>query len=273
MPTSAYIALFAACLTLVAAQPPPPPPASLQVWYSATHQDNAVVATPAAVASLDASYAYYGDNLFVLPAAPGLVPLNLYANPATSHHLTCASPVCTAWAAANGYALVGPQGFVYPTAEAAGPNAQPFEVWYSVQRGDRFLVGTDQHRADAKGAGYTLLWTDSYMGGVQWVAWQNQAPQGVPFPPSQDLVGFQYQLFGNAVTPGIGADTWYPSWASNDLMYSSWTDGVVDGVRSGSGGGAHAITGFATITGSDPFNLTLSNVATYAESALPYEGR
>ena len=56
-------------------------------------------------------------------------------------------------------------------------------------------------------------------------------------------------------------------------MYSSWTDGKVDGIPSGSGGGARATTGYAIITGDDPFNLTLSSVATYVESTLPYQGR
>jgi len=56
-------------------------------------------------------------------------------------------------------------------------------------------------------------------------------------------------------------------------MYSSWTDGSVDGHRSGSGGGDKATTGMAIITGDDPFNLTLSGVSTYVESTLPYQGR
>ena len=252
------------------------PPAPLLTYYSATHQDNAVVATPAAIASLDATYAYVTTDLYVASAAPGpgLLPLNFYACDATKHHITTASAAGIAYAEANNCRLVGVQGYVYATADDAGPRAAPLEMWHSAARGDMFLVGTAENRANAQGAHYELLYVDSWVG-QQWVAWPNSPPtlpSVSPFPPSADLVGYEYQISGNAVTPGIGADTWYPS-ASNGKMYSSWTDGVVDGVRSGSGGGSHAITGFAIIEGDDPFNLTLSGVATYPESALPYGGR
>jgi hypothetical protein len=69
------------------------------------------------------------------------------------------------------------------------------------------------------------------------------------------------------------ADTWYPSWASNGNLYSPWTDGVVNGVRSYSGSGKTSTTGFATITGDDPMHLTIADVGTYPASSLPYGGR
>jgi hypothetical protein len=136
-------------------------------------------------------------------------------------------------------------------------------------------VGTAQNRENAKGAGYVLQYVDAYVG-EQWVVWPNvppTTPSSIPYPPSTDLVGYQYLSGANAVTPGIGADTWYPSWASDGKLYSSWTDGSVNGHRSSSGGGDKATTGYAIISGDDPFNLTLSGVDTYVESTKPYQGR
>jgi hypothetical protein len=80
---------------------------------------------------------------------------------------------------------------------------------------------------------YGLLFVDSYAT-MPWVAWPNTPPAGVPFSPSADLVGYSYQINANAVPPGIKADTWYPSWAPDGKLYSSWTDGVVNGVESNS---------------------------------------
>jgi hypothetical protein len=188
------------------------PPATLLAYYSAANQDNAVVATAAAIASLDASYAYYGDDLFVQSDTPaaGLAPLNLYANAATKHHMTTASAAGNSWAAANGYALVGVQGYVYLSADAAGAGAQPLEMWYGAARGDHFLVGTAQNRANAIGAGYVLQYNDSFVGQA-WVVWPNvwpSTPSAAPWPQSTDLLGFHYLIGGNAVPPGINADTW-----------------------------------------------------------------
>jgi len=47
--------------------------------------------------------------------------------------------------------------------------------------------------------------------GQQWVVWPNvppTTPSSIPYPASKDLVGYQYLNGANAVTPGIGADTW-----------------------------------------------------------------
>jgi hypothetical protein len=269
----AHVALVLCAAVEVLAQPPEAPP-TLQVWYSALYTNNAVVSTPAAVAALDKTYTYAGDNLAIsASAAAGLAPLNFYTNPATNHTITTASAAGNAFALANGFALFGVQGYVSLT--ATDSLAMPLEMWYSSERNDHFLVGTAEHRADAQGAKYVLQYVDSWVPAT-WVVWPNTPPTSpttIPFPPSTDLVGFSYLQGGNAVTPGINADTWYPSWAANGKQYSSWTDGVVDGIHSGSGGGRAATTGYAIITGDDPFNLTLSGVATYRESTLPYGGR
>jgi hypothetical protein len=96
---------------------------------------------------------------------------------------------------------------------------------------------------------------------------------GAPFPMSTDLLSYEYALGANAVPAGVHADTWYPSWDADNNLYSSWTDGKVNNVTSGSGGYGHAMTGYATIVGDDPFSLVVQNVSTYKEPATPYGGR
>ena len=95
--------------------------------------------------------------------------------------------------------------------------------------------------------------------------WPSEPPADIPFPPSQDLTGIaftgRYAHYGNA-------DTWYPTWASNDNLYSPWTDGKVNGVSSGSMG-LRATTGYATIVGNDPLHLTITDVGVYPASPCP----
>jgi hypothetical protein len=74
------------------------------------------------------------------------------------------------------------------------------------------------------------------------------------------------------------ADTWYPSWASDDRLYSPFTDGStprLDGGRdpSNSGTGQYATTGQAVLEGDDPLNLKIYSLGTTQASALPYRGR
>lgn len=267
------VAAALAALTVCAAAAPPAPPPALEVYWSAKFTDN-FVGTSSAAAGLDASYQYVTGDLFALPApSAGLVPLNLYArvNATSSHHWTTASEAGNAAALAAGFTLVGVQGYVFAAAPADG-SGLPLELWYSAQRDDHFLVGTAENRANAQGAGYSLLYVDCWTSPA-WVSWPSQPPAGVPFAASTDLVGFDYLVGKNAVTPGIHADTWYPSWAADGNLYSSWTDGQVDGVTSCSGCGDHATTGYAIISGDDPFNLTLTGVATYVEPVAPYQGR
>ena len=187
-----------------------PAPATLLVYYSDQHQDN-VVLTDDSAHTLDKSYLFYLDDLYVQSNAPGplLSPLNLYFNAVTNHHMTTASATGNAWAQGNGYALVAVQGFVFLSAADAGQGAQPLEMWYSAARGDHFLVGTAQNRGNAQGAGYVLQYVDSYVA-PSWVVWPNEpptVPSAIPYPPSKDLVGYNYLSGGNAVPPGIKADT------------------------------------------------------------------
>jgi hypothetical protein len=68
------------------------------------------------------------------------------------------------------------------------------------------------------------------------------------------------------------ADTWYPSWGADDRLYSPFTDGTVNGVKSGSGGGK-AVVGHAIIEGRDPLDLNVIEPATIPGDPAPYGGR
>lgn len=252
---------------------------ALLIYYSAAHSDNAVVATAAGAAALDATYQLMHTGAAVdnsTSCSGGAAPLVLYANAATSHHFTSGSARGAAWAAANGFAPVGPQGCVFASGDAS---FVALEQWVSPARGDHFLVGDEESRSDARGAGYTFDYIDSYSP-APWVVWPNEPHPGIPFPRSTDLLDIEIEWARNAVPPEIGADTWYPSWGADGNLYSSWTDGTVAGVKSHSGGERNAETGFASFSVSnnsrgrpDPFNMSMFNVATFTEPAAPYASR
>jgi hypothetical protein len=101
--------------------------------------------------------------------------------------------------------------------------------------------------------------------------WPSQPPQGCPFEPSKDLTGIYFT--GRHSDYHCG-DTWYPSWASDGNLYSPWTDGTTDSVKSWSGSGATAQTGQGVLTGDDPLILGIRNPAPpQVASAEPYKGR
>ena len=272
--------LLAASAPLALAFAPDLPP-PLLVFWSQAHQDNAVVATVAGAASLDATYALVHASAPLVSNAsscsvPGTAPVNLYANAQTNHHFTAASARGNAWALANGFALVGVQGCAFLAGDAS---MVALEQWSSAARGDHFLVGDAESRADAQTAGYTFDYIDSYAP-APWVVWPNQPHADIPWPRSADLLDVEIEWGRNAVPPNIGADTWYPSWASDGNLYSSFTDGTVAGVNSHSYSGHTATTGYASFTvhndargRPDPFNMTMFNVATFPEPADPYESR
>ena len=99
--------------------------------------------------------------------------------------------------------------------------------------------------------------------------WRSEPPKDCPFKQSETLVGIGFTGKNRSYTT---ADTWYPSWASDDNMYSPWTDGAVNGLHSSSGG-KNATTGHATIIGNDPMNLIITNQGVYKSDPSPYAGR
>lgn len=101
--------------------------------------------------------------------------------------------------------------------------------------------------------------------------WPNEIPRNCPFSQSDRYSGImftgRYETYKNA-------DTFYPSWASDDNLYCPWTDGFIDEdechsfVRDGV-----AQTGQIKIVGNDPFHLQLENLGHMDASPAPYEGR
>ncbi len=99
--------------------------------------------------------------------------------------------------------------------------------------------------------------------------WPSSPPLDCPFVASDSVSGLEFTGHHAEYTK---ADTWYPSWADDGNMYSPWTDGVVNGVTSGSGGRG-ATTGFATIRGDDPQTLEIVGQGVYPSDPAPYQGR
>ena len=64
-------------------------------------------------------------------------------------------------------------------------------------------------------------------GSGQWTEWPDQPQEGIPWPKSNDLLGWHFLSGAN---PGYGggdhvarsADTWYPSWSADGNLYTPW---------------------------------------------------
>ena len=103
--------------------------------------------------------------------------------------------------------------------------------------------------------------------------WKSEVPENCPFEMSKTLTGIYFT--GRHSDYHCG-DTFYPSWATDDHLYSPWTDGKTDGVRCSSGGGLETgyRTGHAVMIGDDPLNLTIKNTSPPKQGyAAPYRGR
>jgi hypothetical protein len=106
--------------------------------------------------------------------------------------------------------------------------------------------------------------------------WLSEPPSDCPFKPSDTMKALR---FTGRHAEYTGADTWYPSWASDGSMYSPFTDGAANGVFSGSGYNfvpkqlAVPVTGFAAIEGSDPLNLQITRAGVIPREPFPYGGQ
>jgi len=105
--------------------------------------------------------------------------------------------------------------------------------------------------------------------------WKSEIPSGCPFKQSETFNGIK--LLGLKSGFHFG-DTWYPSWASDDKLYSPFTDGCtwrLDGSDdcSGSWDYDHATTGQAIIEGDNPMTLKSYSLGLCMASAAPYHGR
>jgi hypothetical protein len=106
--------------------------------------------------------------------------------------------------------------------------------------------------------------------------WKSEVPADCPFELSKELVGLGFLGFKSGYHYG---DTWYPTWSSNDTLYSPWTDGTTlraDGyieVSTSGKGTTHNETGQGVILGNDPMKIVAYSTGIYQSPSLPYMGR
>lgn len=115
--------------------------------------------------------------------------------------------------------------------------------------------------------------------------WADNTPAGCPFPKSQFA---NRLLFTDRYANYTNGDTWYPSWADDDALYSPWTDGyilrtdVFEPFKESHPGlacnsldfmGRKAATGNAKIVGNDPLNLQIVPLGRTEGAPAPYGGR
>ncbi len=107
--------------------------------------------------------------------------------------------------------------------------------------------------------------------------WPSEVPEDCPFEPSGEINGIKFLGYKSGFHYG---DTWYPTWASNDTMYSPWTDGKtkrLDGYIDWSQSWVdpvHITTGQGVIIGDDPLSLKAYSIGLDKTSpAFPYHGR
>jgi len=107
--------------------------------------------------------------------------------------------------------------------------------------------------------------------------WQSEIPEDCPFKHSKEFNGIKFLGIKSGFRYG---DTWYPTWASNDTLYSPWTDGSttkrLDGYSDISHSGAGPYNnqcGQGVIVGTDPMNLKAYSIGTFIARSNPYMGR
>jgi hypothetical protein len=110
--------------------------------------------------------------------------------------------------------------------------------------------------------------------------WKSEPPEDIPFQQSQAIKGIRF--LGRCSDYRAG-DTWYPSWASDDVLYSPWTDGTTEGVESmseayriyedGTIEPRQATTAHAKLIGDDPLHLRIVHIGLHQTDPYPYGGR
>jgi len=107
--------------------------------------------------------------------------------------------------------------------------------------------------------------------------WVSEIPEGCPFEQSKEYTGVKFLGIKSGYRYG---DTWYPTWAENDTLYSPWTDGRtmrLDGYKDISQSGidpVHIQTAQGVIVGDNPLTMKAYSIGLWIWSpAAPYHGR
>jgi hypothetical protein len=81
------------------------------------------------------------------------------------------------------------------------PRCPPLTQYYSSERDDNFLIGSEIHLQDALNANYTRLRIEGFqaLGPVPppqtgWYRWPRQPPSSCPFANSTDIVGIEFNM-------------------------------------------------------------------------------
>lgn len=116
------------------------------------------------------------------------------------------------------------------------------------------------------------------------ITWLTEPPKDCPFKLSKSFVGIRFLGVKSGFRYG---DTWYPTWAANDTLYSPWTDGTtkrLDGysekANSGYAGKSNPTdskttnnTGQGVMIGDDPLTLKAYSIGVVTAPSFPYQGR
>ncbi len=106
--------------------------------------------------------------------------------------------------------------------------------------------------------------------------WPSEIPADCPFKPSGLFNAIKFLGLKSGYRYG---DTWYPTWAANDTLYSPWTDGTTmrpDGQydnSQSSAGPFHNQSAKGVIVGSDPMTLKAYSAGLFYSRSNPYQGR
>ena len=135
---------------------------------------------------------------------------------------------------------------------------------------------------------------------VRWWQWSDaveaqvetetqQIIKQAPFARSQTILRVEFSdlMWTPSAASGSRGDTWYMTPTAPGTHFVSWTDGRVcthpqgpcvvargwPGVNHTPGVHGGMATGFATVIGTHPSNLTITSVSKYNADATPYTGR
>jgi hypothetical protein len=86
----------------------------------------------------------------------------------------------------------------------------------------------------------------------QYFTWDTTCPTGCPFSASS----YRRLQFTGRWATYTAADTFYPTWGDDDVLYTPWTDGSI-----GDYGTAAPNPGHCKAEGGDPLYLTIGNVS------------
>jgi hypothetical protein len=100
--------------------------------------------------------------------------------------------------------------------------------------------------------------------------WKSEPPSNCPFEKSKAIIGIRFK---RRAIHYKAPDTFYPTCASDDNLYSPITDGNLYGFNFNSFKDKDAVTGAVKIIGNNPLNLDIYPVSVYKSSAEPYSGR